>query len=265
MELDYGTQISPFPIKLSIGTLKKPKLRDIAEMSFDKFAFYEFMLKMTPEMYYTKLLKKSGGEQLWSSFSKKEKELLTTYELITRTENLIEIYLEVFNYFFLETVIFREGFFILLKDNIKDEKTIEEKDIHGVISQENFDDVLNVIQQICCIYSKEEKIEDMKFKNNLAKEIVEKMMKAQKTESAKNNLDLTKPNIISSVCGSHPSLNYINIWDLTVFQLYDTFNRLQAYVIYNINSTSVAVWGDEKKSFDISLWYKNQYDTKDKS
>ena len=71
MELDYGTQISPFPIKLSIGTLKKPKLRDIAEMSFDKFAFYEFMLKMTPEMYYTKLLKKSGGEQLWSSFSKK--------------------------------------------------------------------------------------------------------------------------------------------------------------------------------------------------
>lgn len=262
MKLDYGTQISPFPIKLSVGTLKKPTLKEIAEMTFDKFSFYEFLLKMTPEMYYTKLLKNNGGVALWNSFSDSKKESFTMYDIINDAESLVDIYVEMFNYFFVETVIFREGFFILLKHSVNDQDEIESDNIYGVISQTNFNDVLDVIQQVCCIHSEEEKIEEMKFKNNLAKSLVAQMQKAQESNHTKFDLNLTKPNIISSVCSSHPSLNYSNIWNLTLFQLYDTFRRIQANLIYNINSTSVAVWGDEKNSFDIALWYKNQYDTK---
>ena len=42
----------------------------------------------------------------------------------------------------------------------------------------------------------------------------------------------------------------------------DAFNRLQRNTMYDIDSTRVSVWGDEKKTFDVSLWYKNEYDKK---
>ena len=93
---------------------------------------------------------------------------------------------------------------------------------------------------------------------------MEKMLKAKKKEqeTKKSDLNLTIPNIISSLANKHPSLNYVNIWDLTIFQLLDAFNRTQANSMYDIDSTRVSVWGDEKKTFDVSLWYKNNYDKK---
>ena len=82
-------------------------------------------------------------------------------------------------------------------------------------------------------------------------------------DNKKADINLSIPNIISSISNMHPSLNYMNVWDLTVFQLLDAFNRLQANVMYDIDCTRVSVWGDEKKTFDVSLWYKNNYDNKD--
>jgi len=32
-----------------------------------------------------------------------------------------------------------------------------------------------------------------------------------------------------------------------------------ANAIYEIDSTRVSVWGDEKKTFNASLWYKNHF------
>ena len=32
---------------------------------------------------------------------------------------------------------------------------------------------------------------------------------------------------------------------------------------YEMEAHSVSVWGDEKKQFDDSLWYKNIYDKSD--
>ena len=90
------------------------------------------------------------------------------------------------------------------------------------------------------------------------------MLKAQKEQKkqAKNDINLSIPNIISAVASKHPSLNLTSIWDLTIFQLLDSFSRLQANTVYEIDSTRVSVWGDEKKTFDPALWYKNIYDKK---
>jgi hypothetical protein len=30
--------------------------------------------------------------------------------------------------------------------------------------------------------------------------------------------------------------------------------------MFDIDSTRVSVWGDEKKTFNAALWYKNNYD-----
>jgi hypothetical protein len=122
-----------------------------------------------------------------------------------------------------------------------------------------------LIQQVCCIFEDDEEPEEnMKFKNSAARKIYEKLLSAQKKEKKRKKADinLSLPNIISAVSNCHPTINPINVWDLTLFQLFDTFNRMRANKIYDIDSTRVSVWGDEKKTFDIALWYKNEYDKK---
>lgn len=266
MRLDYGTQLSPVPITLSIGTLRKPTLKEISQITFDRFSFYEFFLKLSPETYYTKLQKENDGEAFWGSLTEEEQDKITIYNIIEEDDKIRSTYVEIFNFFFVETVIYQEGFFILLQENtaIDNPDKIKREQVRGAIAKDNFTQVMSLLQQICCIYNEEESLDDMKFKNNLARKLMEKMLKAKKKEqeTKKSDLNLTIPNIISSLANKHPSLNYVNIWDLTIFQLLDAFNRTQANSMYDIDSTRVSVWGDEKKTFDVSLWYKNNYDKK---
>lgn len=264
MRLDYGTQLSPVPITLSIGTLRKPTLKEISQITFDRFSFYEFFLKLSPETYYTKLRKENDGEAYWCSLTEEEQDKITIYNIIEEDDKIRSTYVEIFNFFFVETVIYQEGFFILLKDEVANPEKIKREQVRGAIAKDNFPQVMSLLQQICCIYNEEESLDDMKFKNNLARKLMEKMLKAKKKEqeTKKSDLNLTIPNIISSLANKHPSLNYVNIWDLTIFQLLDAFNRTQANSMYDIDSTRVSVWGDEKKTFDVSLWYKNNYDKK---
>lgn len=264
MRLEHSIQINPFPILLSIGTLKKPKLREIFDtssgMSFEKFEQYELFLKMTPEYFYTKLKKDDGGIELWNSFTEKKQNEIKLYDILTEDKNLCDIYVEIFNFFFVENVVFKENLFVLLKKGAND---LSVDNVQGVIHSETFDTILDIICQICCINNEKKSSDTLPFKNKLAKKLYERMQKAQSSEKKNvENMNLTIPNIISSVSAKHPSINYINIWDLTIFQLLDNFNRMQVNSMYEINSTRISVWGDEKKTFDAALWYKNHYDTK---
>ena len=258
MKLDYGTQLSPLPIKLSIGTLRKPTLRDIAEMGFDKFNFYELFSKITPQLYYEKICGKSDE---WNKLSDKEKDELSMYKIILSDVKLQKIYLELFNFFIVEKTIFSDGFFIVLKDGYEDGAPLNKESIRGVIQENTFPQIVGIIQQVCCIYDSDSE-EGVKYKNNVARDIYKKILKGQKKnqKSKKNDINLSIPNIISSVSSRHPSINYLNVWDLTIFQLIDSFNRLKTNAIYEIDSARVSTWGDEKKTFDAALWYKNIYD-----
>ena len=268
MRFDYGTQLSPSPIVLSIGTLVKPKLKDIADntrgMSFDKFNYFEVLIKMTPETFYTKI-KGGEGKEYWKSLSEDEQSDITLYKVVINDEQLLNTFLEIFNFFFAERVIFKEGYFVLLNKSIKNDNDItlhSEEEIRGVISENTFLQVLNAIQQVCCIADKEDNVDETKFKNKLARKLYYKMRNAAKKEieERKGDINFTLSNIISSVSNRHPTINPINIWEMTIFQLYDSFNRMQVNSMFDIDSTRVSVWGDEKKTFNAALWYKNEYD-----
>lgn len=261
MKLDYGTQLSPLPVKLSIGSIRKPTLRDIAELSFEKFTYYEFLARLKPEQYYTEINGEEGKLYL-DSLDEGTRQSLNFFSIFQEDDDLKEAYIELLNYFFVENVIFKEGIIIILKDGIEDIDETNIEKLQGVITKETLPQVLEIIQQICCIYSEEEKIENIKFKNKIARQMYEKMQKAQREKKKKLDLNLTIPNIISALSNKHPSLNYLNIWDLTVFQLFDAFSRVQVNSIFDIDSNRVSVWGDEKKTFDPSLWFKNEYDKK---
>ena len=67
-------------------------------------------------------------------------------------------------------------------------------------------------------------------------------------------------NIIGAVTSRHPSLNLTNIWQMTVYQLYDQFARVRDQVAFDVYSTRWAVWGKDK--LDQSLWFKQERDNK---
>lgn len=84
--------------------------------------------------------------------------------------------------------------------------------------------------------------------------------KENKRKAQKDFYNMSLPNIISATAAKNPGLNIINIWDATLFQLYDQFEKAQNDDAHYMNSVRVAVWGDEKNQFDPSLWYKNNFD-----
>lgn len=260
MRLDYGTQLSPLPIELSIGTLVKPKLSAIAKISFERFSYFEFLIKMSPESYY----KESIGEEgvaYWDSLSDTEKERISAYDIATSNESMVHTFVEIFNFFFRESVIYYEGYFVTLNTQNDIEESFSEEDIKGVISRDSFPQILDLLQQICCIHEESED-SNMKFKNALAEKLYKKIHKAAKERDNKKQLDknFALPNIISAVANNHPTINPLNVWNLTVFQLIDSFERLRTKSFFDIDSTRVSVWGDENKTFDAALWYKNEYD-----
>lgn len=252
MKLSYFELLSYEPILLSIGSLKKPKLKDISELSYHKFMLFEFLLIMTPKLYYTKLLNKKNGEEIWNSFTQSQKEQLNLYQLILDDNDLKELYLEMFKFFFIESVSIYENYFVITKKYQNSNKII------GTISSDNLEEILEILQQICCIYTQEEPKEE-KYKNKLAEKLDKQLKEAAEKNNNTKNKDYDKANIISAVCNKHPSLNYTNIWDITIFQLYDAFKRLKLNSVYEINATSVSVWGDENKEFNSSLWYNNDF------
>ena len=261
IELDYGTRLSPDPIKLSIGTLIKPKLRDISKVTFDTYSYYESLAKLTPKSYYNAVRKNMGGVEYWESLSLEERNNLKLFDIIIKEAELKNSYLEMFNFFFVENVVIYEDLFVVLKEGINEiSSQSNAEDVRGIITKENFNDIIFVIQQICCIEDKSNN-EELKFKNNLAKELYFKMQKAvekQKIER-KEDKNFELPNLISAVSNSHPTIDPINVWDLTVYQLMDSFNRLQTNRMLDMQATSVSVWGDKKNAFNAALWYKNQF------
>lgn len=263
MIFDYGTLISPNPIKLSIGSLKKPKLIEIGEITFSRFYMYETFLKITPEEFYKSFYSNEKIKTKNSSLNL-EKENLTMYDIIINDINVQNLYCEILNFFFIENIYFKDKVFIILKEDVTiiDLDSITEKDIKGIIYRENFLEILDMIQQICCINSSESsESKNLKFRDEYTRKLWEKLEKSRiKNEKKKKksvNINLVIPNIISAVSSKSCNLNINTIWNITIYQLYDQFARLQNNDIYGINSLRLAVWGDEKNTFDSSLWYKN--------
>ena len=101
---------------------------------------------------------------------------------------------------------------------------------------------------------------------------MEKMKKGQKQldktrEKKREEKGLTSDtelaNIISCVAAkNHNGLNMINIWDMTIYNLYEQFKLIRENNMHDAETLSVFVWGDESNKFDIDAWFKEKFKVK---
>jgi len=89
------------------------------------------------------------------------------------------------------------------------------------INRDNWGNICKIIQMQNCV--KREK-EDYNPANEQARKIIEKIKALKRENPIKESI--TFPSMISGIANKSNNLNILNIWDLTVYQLYDALNRL---------------------------------------
>lgn len=246
LKLNYFELLSPYPIQIqSVGGILSPKLKDISEIGFNTYQYYLSTLLMDLKTYFS-IIKQ---DEQFEALSDEVKSQLNIFELLTIDNEFVEVLKNALNFFIEEDVIWSKehNAFLVYKDN----------EIVGFITKEVYPQICDLICQRNCIKSNLE--EDLsKVKSKKALEIMKKLQKgrAEKAKTSKTDKNMELGNIISAVANRSSSLNIINIWDATIFQVWDSFSRLSNNNIYDIQSMSVAAWGNKDNYFDATAWFK---------
>ena len=246
LKLNYFELISPDPIYIqNVGGILSPKLKDISRIGINTYQFYLNIILMDLKTYFTMV---NQSEQ-FESLSDEYKENLSVYDLLISEEENAKLLQNALDFFIAETVIWSKehNAFLIYKDD----------NIIGFITKEIYLQICDLICQRNYIKSNLE--DDLsKIKSKKALEIMKKLQKgrSEKAKVAKTDNNMELGNIISAVANRSQSLNMINIWDLTVYQVWDCFSRLSNNNIYDIQSMSVAHWGNKDNYFDVSTWFK---------
>lgn len=237
MKLSYFDLISPCPIHVSgVGDIFSPTLRRIAQIGAETYNFYLSLLLADEKTLFSDDAMTDFLKNALAFFFKEEIFYYSDERCFIVTNNAVSVITDI--------------------EALSGGRKLSDTDIVGVITGDNFSQICDLILQLNNIKRRDEDIS--KVKNKKALDILKKIQKGraerQKNKKADKNMEIA--NIISAVANRHPSLNMINIWDLTIYQLWDAFARLSNNSIYDIQSMSVAAWGDKDNHFDAAAWFK---------
>ena len=267
-------------------------------LMLDINTYYKWMEKEDDYFrYYSQEQKQKvlDVKKQYEELNTEEKLSISFYDLLMYDELLICSFIEAFDFFFEEEVDFvvngneitdaQFSFITYNKidtpqkiklNNGNEYSTIKtNRELVGVINRSNFKDVVDIILQRNSVQREEEiTAEDLtKVKNkNKVMQLMEKMKKGQKqldkTREKKREekgmaSDTELANIISCVAAkNHNGINMINIWDMTIYNLYEQFKLIRENNIHDAETLSVFVWGDKSNKFDIDGWFKEKFKVK---
>lgn len=259
MKIPYFELLNPFGFKVeTIGRVHSPRLKDICEKGYREYQYSLSLMLMTPKEFFEGVMKYSKlDENPYDLMSEEQKKSINMFDLFVENEssrNDIQIALS----FFIDGRIEYEKSCKSFLVNSK--KTDTEILTDGIINSENWLQVCELCLK-CAYIDAPQKEKPKKYKDERTrkkfeefyrkKEEFEKNKKAQK----KANPDFELANIISSLATYHQSLNMSNIWNLTVYQVHDTFNRQRIKQQIDISDRNYSVWGGKDHKTD--MWFEH--------
>lgn len=271
MKLSYFSLLSPDPIYIEgIGNIRCPSLRDISKITLELYNYYISLLLLTPQKYYENI-EEMGYEKYFENYSKEDADIIMTIKKQYEGLHIEEQYsCNIFNILLYDPIVLSHvikslSFFILgtltydnenhvIKINIKSENG--ESVLVGIIHSGNYNSVIDIILQRINIQNNitdSKPVEKIKNKKKV-QEMLEKFKKSPPPKATLKDVKSSIPNIISSLASHSVGLNIVNIWDLTVYQLYDQFNRSKIDDIYRIHARTISVYGNKDQKFDDTFW-----------
>lgn len=173
---------------------------------------------------------------------------LTSFDVMTLIESSRQLLLNALAFFIEEKVTWDavEHCFVTVSKNGA---------IIGRIDRANFAEVSDMILQLNYIgVGKNNK--PIRHSSKEAEALWNKAQEYLKRESSKTPKDknMSIGNIISKLCAATPAYNLQNIYDLTIFQLYDQFFQYGYLRAMNVNEMAFCNHGG--KNFNLEDWLK---------
>lgn len=223
-----------------IGEIKPLTLNEIKNIGYTNYMRYLNLFTVNVEDFFNKenipdnikinifdLIINSGNQELINEF-------INALKIFIREE---KIYLHI------------ESNLIFLGE------IYDEINKNKIITRNNFEELIKIIKLQNYLVN----IDKDKYnpKNEKAKKIIEKLKKAKQAinKSKKNddNENIDFADIVSAVSTKSNHINKKNIWNLTMYQLIDEYNRLNMIDQYDINIRSLLAGADSKK-IKIKHW-----------
>lgn len=107
------------------------------------------------------------------------------------------------------------------------------------INRDNYADIIEVIKVMYCLTDTKRESDRDDIDEEMRELLLEFEEEENKIRKAKGAV-ITMTSMIDGVANKHPSLNLINIWDYTVYQLYHTYQRINR--IDNENRILMAIY-----------------------
>lgn len=265
-----------------IGNFKIPTLKDIRKIGYKTYETMANYLSIDLKKY----LELTDLTERYSELDEESKQKNTLYKFIINTDEFLHIYCIIFSFFISENFRFNQKnnsfefyktdihkeikkienknifkrFFNLFKKNTEEiVETIKEETIIGSINDENFDLVRDILLQINKIKVIEKPVEELKFKNENAKKLYERMQKNKEASEAKEKNDFNLGKMISKYCADNKNgINILNIWNMTYLQFLDQFSQHNYIRQTNVQDMIYAntVSFSDLKAYDSQAWLK---------
>lgn len=254
-KIDEFYLISGLPFEYEGYTLVPPSLeviRDEKQCGYNKYLSYLFPFCITKQ----DIIKQMELEEWYNSLAEDVKKQLTVFNLLLFIND--ELFINALQFFIEERVVYdrKQSRFLLYKN--KKRKPVAE------INKDNFTDLC---QGVCQLnyrsYTEPEDVDKYSFRSAKAKEKYKRFLKERekfneiKSKSDKNNDSFELGNVIASLSAKSPTYNLCNIYNLTVYQLYDQFYKTIKNNQVDTYAHKWASWGTD--DFDFTIWFKKQF------
>lgn len=211
-------------------------LEEISEITEEMYNYYSHMILLDKG----KLMKSLGIS------NSLELEKISGYELIRsyahKDIDFRRLYLEAISFFIHEKVFF---------DEVSLEIYVVKDSVNFILTEKHVNQIKQIVKKQNFLSDKEEK--ELNPANEKAAELIEKM-KQVKAKLAKQKEDetLSLSDIIQIVACYSQDINILNVWDLTVYQLYVAYIRLIMWDDYH--SKNILLPHVDSKNLDMKHW-----------
>lgn len=251
---DYFSLFSGADLETACSVhIRQPTLHEIRTIGIDRYLYY--LSVFTLDRNSIKAIFDLG--KLSEIIGAENTNKLTTFDLLVTRPDFRERLFESLSFFVREELV-----------ETADHLNFATKDASVLIGNESFEDIC-----LCVLRTAHIPTDDrapVTFKSDRSRAIYEKLQAGRQKMKAKTseNKNMHLGNLVAAVCAKHGGYTALNIWGLTVFQLYDQFERINAGVQMDIYGSRWAAWG--KEPFDTSMWFadvniKNKENTNNES
>lgn len=251
MKLEYADLLSGESIYVeNIGNVQSPKLKKIKPKSgigWDKYALYLNLFAWNKEQLLESVKKLPiRGIRVLEKIPDK----FETFDIMILIPQIKKLLAEAMAFFIIDTILWDEKTFAF---NVLDKNN----NPTGRIDRDNFKDLCEIVLKLNYVGVSKD---NMKIKDDSSKTAMSRWEKAQEfldkqKKSNPEDEEFSLGNIISKLCVVHPSYNLFNVYELTIFQLYDQFFQYCHLHTTDLNERIFSIHGGS--NFKGNEWLKN--------